>query len=182
MSNLIKIKSKKPKNKNDFDELSFMNNHVDTFYIGLNDVNNKLAQNPKQAELVPFDKAEQVVKDWIHPDTQLMKSTLKITNKKQLKSDALNNSKVANCSLSLKRKTHYKSLKFVSDQKTSLKPNMTSTIKPKKSLVKILDDLFKTPEKHEQAILKETQTLVNDTPEQYYGLSSIERLKRKLDF
>jgi hypothetical protein len=53
---LIKIKNK---NKNKFNELSFVENHVDTFYIGLNEPYQAI-DNPKQGKVVP------AAKDWVN--------------------------------------------------------------------------------------------------------------------
>ena len=53
-------KSAKKKNKL-FDELSFVEPHVDTFYIGLNDSPARAALNPVQAKVINVDEAT----DWV---------------------------------------------------------------------------------------------------------------------
>lgn len=58
--NLIKIKSKKKK-RNLYDELTFVEEHVDTFYIGLNE-NPRGADNPLTAKVIDADT---VAKDWV---------------------------------------------------------------------------------------------------------------------
>lgn len=61
---LVKINTKKStKKRNLFPELSFVEKHVDTFYIGLNDQWQAAAYNPVQAKML--NKADQVVKDWV---------------------------------------------------------------------------------------------------------------------
>ena len=60
-NNLLKTKSKKKKLYN---ELTFVENHVDTFYIGLNSPS-KAVCNPKQAVIVDMTEADQITKDWV---------------------------------------------------------------------------------------------------------------------
>lgn len=68
--------SKKRKTKKHlFKELSFVENHVDTFYIGLNDNPVHGAYNPMTAKLVDVDQDQ--LKDWVHPDTQLVRTNHK---------------------------------------------------------------------------------------------------------
>ena len=67
--NLVKIKSKKKK-KILFDELSFVEDHVNTFYIGLNE-NPRGADNPATAKLISANDpgtVEKIVKDWVNPE------------------------------------------------------------------------------------------------------------------
>lgn len=57
----------KNKNLNKYQELSFLNQHVDTFYVGLNGNNNQ-AINPLQARVVRLDDTnadESIVKNWV---------------------------------------------------------------------------------------------------------------------
>jgi hypothetical protein len=62
---LLKTKSKRKKLYN---ELTFVENHVDTFYIGLNDV--KKRSNTKQAIVIDahMNEAEELAKDWVMYD------------------------------------------------------------------------------------------------------------------
>lgn len=57
----VKINSKKNKKKLTFNELTFVEPHVDTFYVGLNDEVPRGAYNPVHAKTVELDKA----KDWV---------------------------------------------------------------------------------------------------------------------
>jgi hypothetical protein len=59
-SNRLKNKSKRKKLYN---ELTFVENHVNTFYIGLNDV--KIRSNTKQALVINKNDAEELTKDWV---------------------------------------------------------------------------------------------------------------------
>ena len=61
--NLIQIKSKKKK-RNLYDELTFVEEHVDTFYIGLNE-NHRGADNPLTAKLLDPDSGEKLARDWV---------------------------------------------------------------------------------------------------------------------
>lgn len=59
---LLKTKSKRKKLYN---ELTFVENHVDTFYIGLNDAKKKT--NTKQATVIEahMNEAGELAKDWV---------------------------------------------------------------------------------------------------------------------
>ena len=61
--NLIKIKSKKKK-RNLYDELTFVEDHVSTFYIGINE-NPRGADNPLTAKLADPDNMDKLAKDWV---------------------------------------------------------------------------------------------------------------------
>lgn len=62
---LVKINNKKSnvKKRNLFPELSFVEQHVDTFYVGVGDNWQAAAYNPVQART--SRKADPVVKDWV---------------------------------------------------------------------------------------------------------------------
>lgn len=59
---------KKKKKKNLFGELTFVEQHVDTFYIGLNENIYQQANNPKQAKILSIENenADELVKDWVY--------------------------------------------------------------------------------------------------------------------
>lgn len=63
--NLLKTR-RKQKKKNLIGELSFVQPHVDTFYMGLND-NWQSAYNPMQAKSIRVEspKTDQLVKNWV---------------------------------------------------------------------------------------------------------------------
>jgi hypothetical protein len=59
------IRTRPPKNKKQlFPELSFVEDHQETFYIGLNE-NVKGAYNPVTAKVVDLKTADDVVKNWV---------------------------------------------------------------------------------------------------------------------
>jgi hypothetical protein len=55
---------------NKYDELSFVESHVDTFYKGLNDLDN-CARNPVEANVLNLDEADHVVKCWVKKEKRL---------------------------------------------------------------------------------------------------------------
>lgn len=58
--------NKKSKKKQLFAELTFVEQHVDTFYIGLNE-NWQSAANPKKAKTLKVDEnVDELVKNWVH--------------------------------------------------------------------------------------------------------------------
>lgn len=62
---LIKIKKKKPKKKKElFEQLTFVEEHQQTFYIGLNE-NINGANNPIQAKEIDMEQAEEIAKNWV---------------------------------------------------------------------------------------------------------------------
>ena len=62
--NLLQINSKTKKKKKLFPELTFVESHMDTFYVGLND-NLGGAYNPVKAKCVDIDEAKDLAKDWV---------------------------------------------------------------------------------------------------------------------
>jgi hypothetical protein len=60
-TNLLKLNSKSGKKKKLFNELSFAEPHVDTFYIGLNDSPVHSAYNPVHAKVAGVEEAG----DWV---------------------------------------------------------------------------------------------------------------------
>ncbi|RNA11379.1 hypothetical protein BpHYR1_040908 [Brachionus plicatilis] len=151
--NFIKIKRKAKKKKLIFDELSFVESHVDTFYC-LNDVQG--ACNPITAKLI--DPDEECVKEWVHPDTQLVKPKQRI-----LKFE------------NFAQKGKYRPLDLV-NEKDRLRTPQKCTVK------NLFDDLNETVRKSELTIASPTKhrIFIDDTPVQYYGLSTMERRIRGL--
>lgn len=64
----VKTKKRGKKKKLIFNELTLVEPHVETFYC-LNEING--AYNPVTAKVIEPD--EDCVKDWVHPDSQLVK-------------------------------------------------------------------------------------------------------------
>ena len=63
--NFLKINTKANRRKNRYNELTFVEPHVDTFYIGLNeDIHG--AYNPIHAKPIDVDEANGLVKNWVH--------------------------------------------------------------------------------------------------------------------
>lgn len=62
----VKINSKKNKKKLTFNELTFVEPHVDTFYVGMNDEVPRGAVNPVQAKTVDIEEATHWVSQSIH--------------------------------------------------------------------------------------------------------------------
>lgn len=152
--NFIKIKRKtKKKKKLIFDELSFVESHVDTFYL-LNEVQG--ACNPMTAKLI--DPDEEMVKEWVHPDTQLVKSRQRLLRVE----NSVKNGK-------------YRPLDLVYEK------SVTKT--PKKSaVISLFDEMNETICKSELTVVSPNKhrVFIDDTPVQYYGLSAMERRKRGL--
>ncbi|CAF1031268.1 unnamed protein product [Brachionus calyciflorus] len=149
---LLKIKPKKGKKKKlIFSELTFVESHVDTFYC-VNEVHG--AYNPVTAKLIDVD--EDIAKEWVHPDTQLVKPK----NQKQL-NRIVNNGK-------------YRPLELVNEIKTP----------EKGKVLKLFDNLNDTVYKTEMSMMSPSKhkVYVEDTPIQYYGLSIIERRRRGLNY
>jgi len=61
---LVKTRGKTKKPRALFEELSFVEDHQETFYIGLNE-NVMGAFNPLQARTIDIDKAADLVKNWV---------------------------------------------------------------------------------------------------------------------
>ena len=65
-NDLIKIKKKTNKKaKAEFDQLTFVEEHQETFYIGLNENINGV-QNPMHAREIDIDEAEEIAKNWVN--------------------------------------------------------------------------------------------------------------------
>lgn len=63
---LLKMnKKKKLKKRIIFDELSFVEPHVDTFYVGLRTNYNSSDENQLRAKTVDIDEADTLAKDWV---------------------------------------------------------------------------------------------------------------------
>ena len=65
-TNLIKTasSSKKAPVAAKYSELTFVENHVDTFYVGLRDQHQPTADNPMHGKII--DLSDQIVKDWVN--------------------------------------------------------------------------------------------------------------------
>lgn len=156
--NFIKVKRKTKKKRLVFDQLSFVEPHVDTFYC-FNEVQS--ACNPMTAKLIEPD--EEIVKEWIHPDTQLVKprqQTIKIEN-------------------SLK-KNMFRPLEFVNDDLANV---CSKTPKKKADVKNLFEEINETIRRSELTIVSPSshRIFINDTPVQYYGMPAIERRKRGLE-
>lgn len=153
----IKVKRKAKKKKLIFDQLSFVESHVDTFYC-FNEVQS--ACNPMTAKLIEPD--EEIVKEWIHPETQLVKPRQKTI-------------KIESCI----KKNKYRPLDFMNDDLA----NLDSRTPKKIAAEKLFDDMNETICKSELTFVSPSKhrIFINDTPVQYYGLTTIERRKRGLE-
>ena len=189
------LKSKNRKKLVDkYQELTFVNEHVDTFYVGLNDQHNNQACNPLKAKVIKLNETDDSnVKNWVNPDSQLAKSMKKSTilrsNKKFNKSNMSERSPH-------KRNSHlYRPLKFVNENKDKNKVLDFAD----KSSIDIANDKCVEIEKEniknnfllnffdseDDERVKETQTQkieIPDTPVQHYGTSVSQRRKLGLPF
>ena len=173
---LLKVNTKASKKKALFNELTFVDSHVDTFYVGLND-DVRGAYNPIQANLVDIDEASDVVKNWVRPDSQLVKSHQKYVSTKSSGTRS-NHSKI-------------KPLKFVVDdndgqeQRYLEKSNNEDAVEDfqiidedlnlesKQSLLNGLFDQNNTTQMNDRNLTlmtpKRYKIFVQDTPVEYYG-------------
>jgi len=168
---LLKVNTKASKKKALFNELTFVDPHVDTFYVGLNnDVRG--AYNPVQANLVGIEEASDIVRNWVRPDSQLVKSHQKyVSTKSSVKS---NHPKM-------------KPLKFIIDdnnvenQRNSNENDLEDVqmidedvnLESKKSILNGIFDQNNTTQMNDRDLTQLTpkryKIFVQDTPVEYYG-------------
>ena len=177
---LVKVKQHKQKANNNFSELTFIEEHMKTFYIGLNS-NYRGAYNPKPAREVPIEDGEQIVKDWIQLDKQLV---VKPNAAKSRRKSILTSSS------SSSNDHRYEPLKFVKkkmikcdeeevgieieneeieEENHVLLRDLFDDTKHMKQQQVVVDDKFATP------VANRYRVFVDDTPVDYYGLSVRER-------
>jgi hypothetical protein len=171
---LLKVNTKASKKK--FNELTFVDSHVDTFYVGLND-DVRGAHNPIQANLVDIDEASDIVKNWVRPDSQLVKSHQKYVSTKT--------------SVARSNYSKIKPLKFVVDDKNGEGQRYSENSKNedavedfqmndedlnlenKQSLLNGLFDQNNTTQINDRNLTlmtpKRYKIFVQDTPVEYYG-------------
>ena len=181
---LLKVSTKAQRKKALFNELTFVDPHVETFYVGLND-DVRGAYNPVQANLVDIDEAPDIVRNWVRPDSQLVKSHQKYIS---TKSSARSNH------------TKIKPLKFVDDDDNSTKiqngkqlnldskqtndddDNVVEDFQmadehlnkeSKQSLLNNIFDQINTTQMNDRNLTlltpKRYKIFVQDTPDEYYG-------------
>ena len=198
----------KRKNKvvDKYHELTFENEHVDTFYKGLNDDYKNHADNPLQAKVIKLkeDEDNSYIKDWVKPDTDLEKkfksSTLFLSNKKTNKS----NFNSIDRSPRKRSSNRYKPLKFVESTKKQKsfviaddvpleRPlNADKPVKPlpleNEKVNNILTNFFESSDDDEGKRVRDTQfrntikIIAPDTPVEHYNTSVIQRRKLGLPF
>jgi hypothetical protein len=180
---LLKVNTKAQRKKARFKELTFVDPHVETFYVGLNDDIHG-AYNPVKANLVDIDEAPDIVRNWVRPDSQLVKSHHKYIS---TKSSARSN------------QTKIKPLKFVDDDNAEIQngkqlnldnkqtnddddDNVVEDfqmadenfhIESKQSLLNNIFDQINTTQMNDRnpTLLtpKRYKIFVQDTPDEYYG-------------
>lgn len=200
---LVKISNKKSnvKKRNLFPELSFVEQHVDTFYVGVGDNWQTVAYNPVQART--SRKADPVVKDWVnyldviipsklsvkklnlkvHPDSQLVKARKRLPM-------MTSNSNTTSRTRDIDRR--YRPLEFVCNSAASTKTPTTKQYEQdvhhdmienadheERSvglLRKLVEDLNQTDMSQKQSNTPVgSRVFVVDTPVEYYGVSIFER-------
>jgi hypothetical protein len=197
---MLKIK-RKNKVVNKYHELTFANEHVDTFYKGLNDDYKNHADNPLQAKVIKLNEEDDKsnIMDWVKPDTDLEKkfksSTLFLSNKKQNKSYFNSTER----SPRKRNSNRYKPLKFIESTKKqkvveSVDDVLLDTDKPKESLQgdekeNMLANFFvTTSDEDDGRRVLDTQyrttvkIIAPDTPVEHYNTSVIQRRKLGLRF
>jgi hypothetical protein len=202
---LIKTKTRTTKTKkNLFKELTFVEEHVETFYVGLRE-NMYSAYNPIQAKIIDKNEAQNVVKDWVQPDKELTKVFHDSSTKKKSKLNNMNRKSATNSR---------RPLKFIETNQVEncfdakLDESSTFEIRERDSLtesvsiveefesngdsekqVAHLNGLFDDLNLTQHRTLSETtlspskyKVYVNDTPVDYYGLSMLEKRRRGFKF
>jgi len=176
-NSLVKL-SRKSKKKVIVDELSFVEHPVDTFYLGIKDENQ--IQNPVAfGRSILVDEADE---EWIHPDTQLVKSHRKqpkmekrLTNRTPLRSTLLPQSVEPQ-----QTSNKYRCLTFVDAPKL----NETSRSVARGAIADLFDDRNPALNQRDStsSTPRKSKVLVDDTPEIFYGLSIIERRHKGINF
>ena len=190
---MIKSKHKK-KLVDKYHELTFANEHVDTFYKGLNDDYKNQAENPLQAKVININEDGDLLKDWVKPDSQLTKnfknSTLLLSNKKVAKSH-LNASER---SPPRKRNSNrYKALKFVKPNRKSKEGVENNDLIIAENPIEIINEkkienkenniiLFESSDEDERRVCDTQKIIAPDTPIEHYNTSVIQRRRLGLPF
>ncbi len=183
---LLKANTKAQRKKALFNELTFVDPHVETFYVGLND-DVRGAYNPVQANLVDIDEAPDIVRNWVRPDSQLVKSHHKyISTKSSARSnhtkikplkfvdddDNENTAEIQNGKqLNLDNKqTNYDDDNVVEDFRMA---DEHLNKESKQSLLNNIFDQINTTQMNDRNLTlltpKRYKIFVQDTPDEYYG-------------
>jgi len=185
---LLKANTKAQRKKALFNELTFVDPHVETFYVGLND-DVRGAYNPVQANLVDIDEAPDIVRNWVRPDSQLVKSHHKyISTKSSARSnhtkikplkfvdddDNDNNAEIQKGKqLNFDNKqTNYDDDNVVEDFQMA-DEHLNNKESNKQSLLNNIFDQINTTQMNDRNLTlltpKRYKIFVQDTPDEYYG-------------
>ena len=201
---LIKTKSRAKTKKNLFKELTFVEEHVETFYLGLRE-NMYSAYNPIQAKIIDKNEAQNVVKDWVQPDKELTKVFHGSSTKKKPKLSNLDRKSTTNSRRPLKfieKNQVERCFDAKLDESSAFEVRELDNLEESVSIVEefesnqnhekqiaVLNGLFDDLNLTQHRTLNETtlspskyKVYVNDTPVDYYGLSMIERRRRGFKF
>ena len=192
-----------------YQELTFVNEHVDTFYVGLKDQHNNQADNPIKAKVIKLNESDDdnLLKDWVKPDSQLAKtiknSTILRSNKKPANKFNLTDKNSPRKRTSIH---HYKPLKFVKQplRQKEVKgkvsnienndvnvpqdeiPNDEPHYQNKENIElenNILSSLFENEdETNVNRVIDTQQIIAPDTPVEHYSTSVIQRRRLGLPF